>query len=503
MFEQESSQHQKKESQGHLKKTETSSSWLNNLRHWFLSFSPGDTTRDIAHKLKQIEKAKAEEKKILLQQRNFYERLFSRSTEAKDKTILHTLESKEEIIHPLAKKVEAPQAVPLPHTAKSAPLRPLVKTASVSGQDQDAVEKKIIPIPKAPHGESFFSTLFSRLFGKKSGDVIKKNSTVPPLKLEVPTPPVPSSVNSIHQEIELKPEITSAETILESPVNSLEHKEAKTTPTLQPPPIISDLQAPEIAVPSPRPSVQVTPIAKDISGVILSPALNTKKTTFDGVFSRIFGGSLKSKLAKERESEVTLQERNSVEQRVWQPSNGFNPNLIKNQEVIFFKWHENILVLCLALVMCCLAISLTYVGFLIWQKERQDSSKIAFLNVKVIDDQIAKSEIEIKEIKEFNKKLVLVSGLLDNHVYWTNFLDLLESTTLKDVYYEKFSGDISGKYTIPAVASSLEAISLQLEVMKGYDKVESVAPDTGQTSADGSQVQFNLGLTVDPLVFTK
>lgn len=221
------------------------------------------------------------------------------------------------------------------------------------------------------------------------------------------------------------------------------------------------------------------------------------------LFKRLFSKNVTYKLVAERERELAWQERNQVEKRSWQPANAIKPNLIKNQEVLFFNWHENLLVLALSLVMCCLAIGLLYVGLLIWQKERLDTSRVALLNAQVIDEQIALGEQEAKEIKTFTYKLNIVGSLLNNHIYWTNFLAFLENNTLKDVYYDKFSGDISGNYSIPSVAKNLEAISLQLEVMKAYPKVKSLTPDTGQTSADGSSVNFNLGMSVDPTLFTK
>lgn len=234
------------------------------------------------------------------------------------------------------------------------------------------------------------------------------------------------------------------------------------------------------------------------------PTLSPKKTLPHlSLFKRLFSKNVTHKLSSEREKELAWQERNQVEKRSWQPANAIKPNLIKNQEVLFFNWHENLLVLALSLVMCCLAIGLLYVGLLIWQKERLDTSRVALLNAQVIDEQIALGEQEAQEIKAFTYKLNMVSSLLDNHIYWTNFLAFLENNTLKDVYYEKFSGDLSGSYSVPSVAKNLEAISLQLEVMKAYPKVKSLTPDTGQTSADGSSVNFNLGMSVDPTLFTK
>jgi hypothetical protein len=411
MFEEESSQDQKK---GELPKVPTNetasptSNWLQKISQWFSFSKKTNGEGEIKKKLHQLEKARNAERKILLEQRDFYEKLFSKSPDSRHEKKTHIFGKSTKESEPIV------PSAPLP------PSKPIEQT---------------IPVP----------------------------------------PPAPVDPQPPHL-------------IVKPPVSLTLENETPTVPTTSESSIISQPLAPAQTQQTSLPPV---------------PTPSQKKIVSLGFFKRLFSKDLTTKLAEERKREEILQERNSVEQRFWQPSNGIKPNLIKDQEIVFFNWHENILVLSLSLVMCCLAISLIYVGLLIWQKERVEASKTAFLNVTVIDNQIKKSEQEVEEVKKFNKKLTMVSGLLDNHVYWTNFLTLLEYTTLKDVYYERFTGDISGEYTIPAVASSLEAISLQLDVMKKYDNVESVAPDTGQTSADGKSVQFNLGLTVDPIVFTK
>lgn len=277
--------------------------------------------------------------------------------------------------------------------------------------------------------------------------------------------------------------------------------------------------APGIKIPSPlKPEAISAPLKLSTDDTLKKPALNVPvpnphhptsspapkpvKKSFN-IFQRFFSKNLSQVLAAEREKELAWHERNQIERKFWQPSSAIKPNLIKNQEVLFFNWHENLLVLGLSLMMCCLAIGFLYVGLLIWQKERLDTSRTALENSKVIDKQIDIGEQAAQEIKVFTTKLNLVNDLLNNHVYWTNFLAFLENKTLEDVYYEKFSGDLSGEYTIPGVARNLQAITLQLEVMKTHDKVKSLTPDTGQASADGKSLLFNLGMSIDPTLFLK
>ena len=439
MFEEKSSQSEQKPILPKVTTTETaSSSWLTKISHMFSMFKKGSNENILKKKLHQLEVARDAEKKILLEQRNFYEKLFSRSTEKKHKRKLGFFNRKKKALEPLI-STSAPQSPPLHVTPPLVVPRPhLHPTPPTPPSPLKAFSVPPVPLPSAT------------VPTPPPAPQVVEPVLQPPVPLTIANAPTPTS-NHAH--------VTPA-TVVHAPTN-------KKHPLPPVPPVVS------------------------------------KKAFSLGFFSNLFSKNLVAKLAEERKREEAWQERNSVEQRFWQPANGFNPNLIKDQEIVFFNWHENILVLSLSLVMCCLAISLTYVGLLIWQKERIEATKSAFVNVTVIDNQIIKSEQEVDEVKKFNTKLRMVSSLLDNHIHWTNFLTLLEFTTLKDVYYQRFSGDVSGEYTIPAVASSLEAISLQLDVMKKYDKVQSVSPDTGQTSADGRSVQFNLGLTVDPTVFTK
>lgn len=262
-----------------------------------------------------------------------------------------------------------------------------------------------------------------------------------------------------------------------------------------------EIKAKEIAAEASKPIVP--PQKAMTSADIIPPSAGITPKPKAGIFDRLFSRNVKHKLIKEKEKELAWQERTQVEKRFWQPANAIKPNLIKNQEVVFFNWHENFLVLGLSLMMCCLTIGLLYVGLLIWQKERLDTTQVALQNSKVIDEQIALGEKEAAEIKGFTQRLNVVSALLDNHVYWSNFLKFLEDNTLRDVYFESFTGDISGEYSLPGQARNLEAVSLQLEVMKVYPKIKSLTPDTGEETADGKTLQFNLGMSVDPTIFIK
>ncbi len=273
------------------------------------------------------------------------------------------------------------------------------------------------------------------------------------------------------------------------------------------------------------PHFQVTPPPKVELKPILAPEIKPapvmrveknetapQKQTQQHFFAHFFKSfakknSLAKKLAQERKQEEAVKHKNEVEERFWQPYNSVKANLIKDQGVLFFNWKQRLLTLSLALVLSSLAIGLVYVGLLIWQKERLRDNESTLANFEAINAEIAKNEREIQDIVAFNRKLDVVSFILSNHVYWSNFFKFLESNTLKDVYFEKFTGDLTGQYMIPAVSRNLDAASAQLEVMKAYPLVRNVQYLAGQTvadaSGDGQRTKFNLEISVDPKIFIK
>lgn len=232
-----------------------------------------------------------------------------------------------------------------------------------------------------------------------------------------------------------------------------------------------------------------------------------KNKFFKKLINLFSGSSLVKKLAEERKLEEAVKSKNEVESRFWQAYNGVKANLIKDQGVLFFNWQQKMLTLSLSLILSCLAISLVYVGLLIWQKEKLNDNQATIANFEAINIEVLKNEDELKEITAFNKKLDIVSFILNNHVYWTSFLAFLENNTLKDVYYESFTGDLTGNYRLPAVARNLDAVSLQLEVMKAYPMIRSVQYSSSQTVTATKDspaiVKFNLEMSLDPKIFIK
>lgn len=228
-----------------------------------------------------------------------------------------------------------------------------------------------------------------------------------------------------------------------------------------------------------------------------------------------------NKFKDERLAHQGQSQKEQIENRSWESFGVVHTNLIREHLGMFLNWQSKILWLLLFVAIAGLASIAAYGFLLILEKDKISSSQGAFANLTGIVTQIQSEEVYAEEILTFNNKLLAVDYLLNNHIYWTNFYKFLEDNTINDVYYEKFSGDLSGKYVLPTVAKDYRSISTQLRVLQSVsDKVLGV--DTGGaesaskgttpvtpanggtgTTTPNANVKFDLNLNLNRSVFIK
>ncbi len=149
----------------------------------------------------------------------------------------------------------------------------------------------------------------------------------------------------------------------------------------------------------------------------------------------------------------------------------------------------------------------SFIFLVLWEK------KIELKNSHYLENEIALVRSEKTELSEqysrstqFKSQLSVVNNVFSRHIYWTNLFNFLEINTLKDnIYYQKFSGDISGKYILPTISNDVRAISFQSKqfslsplVFNSSVEGEEIVnnEDTGKTS-----INFNLNLNLDNKIF--
>ena len=90
-------------------------------------------------------------------------------------------------------------------------------------------------------------------------------------------------------------------------------------------------------------------------------------------------------------------------------------------------------------------------------------------------------------------KATEVNKVLDNHIYWTNFFDLLESYTVPDVYFGNFSASAGKSINLTATSRNLMYLAQQIVAFNNApDFIKKVNVSNIQMSPDGASASFNL-----------
>ena len=239
--------------------------------------------------------------------------------------------------------------------------------------------------------------------------------------------------------------------------------------------------------------------AMDVKKVLVGEQQTAKKLADDE--------KNKEKKKKEMESS-SLASTNADKEKKWENPDILETNLIKDEIIFFFNWRKGIMQLSIAVLVACLAISVVYGGLDFWQKQKEEEIRKIAQKFVELNQQIRQAEQGVDEILVWQRKLILVSTLFDNHIYWTNFFKFLEDNTLVDVYFPGgFSGDSSGNYNLSAVGVNYNTIHQQVKTLKILDQVVKVSVTSGSFTPTGedsqSSISFNLELSVNPEIFYK
>ncbi len=98
-----------------------------------------------------------------------------------------------------------------------------------------------------------------------------------------------------------------------------------------------------------------------------------------------------------------------------------------------------------------------------------------------VNQSIAQTEAEINtygfekmQAIALKDRALILKILLDQHIYWTKFLGLLEHSTISDVYYVNFVADSNGDIILSAKAKTYNNVAEQLLVFQEADFIEQV-----------------------------
>ncbi len=188
-------------------------------------------------------------------------------------------------------------------------------------------------------------------------------------------------------------------------------------------------------------------------------------------------------------------------------------NLIKEQKLIFTDWRKHRRHLSMAIVFSLFVVAALY-GWLSWEEARLRNMGLITPGEKELAEkkqQLASLKEEAEKLSSLREKAKKAKKILDNHVYWTNFFNYLEENTIAEVYYEEFSGDLSGKYSLTGNTEDFEFFIKQVDAWQKENKyTEKATVKGGETKSrvsdtqgkrSGTVVNFEIDLKVDKEIF--
>ena len=112
------------------------------------------------------------------------------------------------------------------------------------------------------------------------------------------------------------------------------------------------------------------------------------------------------------------------------------------------------------------------------------------------------------DLFDFQKRLILLDGVLGSHSYWDSFLRNFSQYVIPDVRLTSLSFDEKEKtLNLKGIASNFEVLSREIILLKSYpgaDSVEFKNATEGTTSGGGqSGVNFELNIKTNQSVFKK
>lgn len=167
------------------------------------------------------------------------------------------------------------------------------------------------------------------------------------------------------------------------------------------------------------------------------------------------------------------------------------------------NFQKRLLALSLVLVLETLVIGGIY--FTIVQRTEANIQKRGTLmnRVEALGAEIREQEATAEELSVFNAQVGIISETLDEHLYWSGFMDFLEKNTKPGVRYEKFTGASgSGVVTLDAIALTYSDMAEQVMVFRNHPMMRSVRADSASTNVNDvgevKGVSWTMTLVADP-----
>ncbi|MBI2484348.1 hypothetical protein HYV71_04155 [Candidatus Uhrbacteria bacterium] len=154
-------------------------------------------------------------------------------------------------------------------------------------------------------------------------------------------------------------------------------------------------------------------------------------------------------------------------------------------------------------------VGIGYLVILIYDATQADDRSNLDARLTALNAEIANLEKNTSTLTAFQDKLGTIRSLLEQHVYWTQFLTELEKATLQAVEYDSISvSSGSNVLTLGALTDTYETIGKQI---RAFQNASSTFPEVTVRSAnalldqagDIAGVTFSMSLTYNGEILTQ
>ena len=220
--------------------------------------------------------------------------------------------------------------------------------------------------------------------------------------------------------------------------------------------------------------------------------------------------TLEEKKGIREEKEISKEEKDVVKEssnHEFEKSSILEINLVKDEINVYFDWYKNIAFLVVFVFLSFVLVGEVYLALIWWQEENNSTVSQEAGRFIELSEETKKIRGEAEEALTFQTKLNRANYILDKHIYWSNFFDYLERNTLENIQYISFEGDILGDFSIPAISDSFPSLGQQVYQLQSDPNTIKVSIDSGEKleseEENLEQVEFNINLKVDPVLFKK
>ncbi len=353
-----------------------------------------------------------------------------------------------------------------------------IEKSKVSIELTNPSKKIVTKTPSAPSGLKKF---FSSIFKGKDKVQVSKEAKIPLANLPINNqlkpslPPTPPKFNLLVKETGLKSEIQP----------NLEQKKVfyfqSPAPTnlpesKKPEPLISEVKKPVIPQP-PKVESRITPLVGE---------------------PKVFPAKPTAQLSAVSPKEKTVSR--------------LNINLVPEKIKSAFAFKNKTIIFGAIIAGCILLLFLGGLIFNHFVNQRQAQASDLEDKINQLVEQINQQKKTTGPINSFVSLTNEAKKLIDQHVFWTNVLKLLQENTLKQVYYTQMKADFTNTAVeLVARAENYEIMSQQIIFFQDLkDKIEKV--EVGEIEIEKEKetvlgqpavefVSFNLTLTFKPEVF--